>query len=226
MCGRYVFTSTAEAMLKLFGLSLDQPPPDRFNIAPGQYALTVRAAGGEMAPATARWGLVPHWAKDPAIAYRMINARSETAAEKPAFREALRQRRCLIPASAFYEWQGERSPKQPYAIYAEDREPFAFAGLWERWGDPAEPLETFTILTRAADPAIAWLHERQPVVLARSRFDEWLYDPAADATALLREPTPFAWATHPVSPRVSSARSEGADLLAPAPLLPTQGSLF
>ena len=226
MCGRYVFTSTAEAMLKLFGLSLDQPPPDRFNVAPGQFALTVRAAAGEMSPAHARWGLVPHWAKDPAIAYRMINARSETAAEKPAFREALCQRRCLIPASAFYEWQGEKPPKQPYAIYADDREPFAFAGLWERWGDPAKPLETFTILTRTADPAIAWLHERQPVVLARSRFEDWLGGPTADATALLHEPTPFAWSTHPVSPKVSNARSEGADLLAPAPLLPTQGSLF
>jgi putative SOS response-associated peptidase YedK len=226
MCGRYVFTSTAEAMLKLFGLSLDQPPPDRFNIAPGQFSLTVRAGDAGPVPATARWGLVPHWAKDPAIAYRMINARSETAAEKPAFREALRQRRCLIPASAFYEWQGDKPPKQPYAIYAEAREPFAFAGLWERWGGPAEPLETFTILTRAADPAIAWLHERQPVVLPPTWFADWLSGSAMDAAGLLREPTPFAWATHPVSTRVSSARSEGPDLMEPAPMQPSQRSLF
>ena len=226
MCGRYVFTSTADAMLKLFGLSVDAAPPDRFNIAPGQFSLTLRAGEAGPVPATARWGLVPHWAKYPAIAYKMINARSETAAEKPAFREALQQRRCLVPASAFYEWQSERSPKQPYAIYAEDRQPFAFAGLWERWGDPEQPLETFTVLTRVADDSISWLHQRMPVVVHRDRFDVWLSGPAPLAQDLLREPTPFQWATHPVSTKVNAARAEGPDLLEPAPLQPSQGSLF
>jgi putative SOS response-associated peptidase YedK len=226
MCGRYVFTSTAEAMLKLFGLTMDQPPPDRYNIAPGQYCLAVRAGEGGAEPASLRWGLVPHWAKDPAIAYRMINARSETAAEKPAFREALARRRCLIPASAFYEWQGEKPPKQPYAIYPEDHGPFAFAGVWERWGDPEQPLETFSILTRAADEGIAWLHHRMPVVMAPERFEVWLGGPADAAADLLHAPTPFAWATHPVSTRINGARAEGADLLEPAPLQPQQGSLF
>jgi len=213
-------------MLKLFGLSVDAAPPDRFNIAPGQFALTVRAGADGPAPATARWGLVPHWAKDPSIAYKMINARSETAAEKPAFREALQHRRCLIPASAFYEWQGDKPPKQPYAIYAEDRQPFAFAGLWERWGEPAQPLETFTILTRAADDSIAWLHARMPVVVNPVHFGDWLSGPAPLAQDLLREPTPFPWATHPVSTRVNGARAEGADLLAPVSLQPRQGRLF
>ncbi len=226
MCGRYVLTSAAEAMLKLFGLSINEPPPDRFNIAPGQYCLAVRA--GEQGPdaASLRWGLVPHWAKDPNVGYRMINARSETATDKPSFREALRQRRCLVPATAFYEWLGDKAPKQPYPIHAEDDRPFAFAGLWERWGDPQKPLETFSILTRNADASIAWLHDRMPVVMAPAHFDLWLNGPAPAATDLLREPTSFEWATHPVSNRVNNARAEGPDLMAPLPPPLRQGDLF
>ena len=226
MCGRYVLTSTAEAMLKLFGLSLNEPPPDRFNIAPGQYCLAVRAGEDGPAPASLRWGLVPHWAKDPNVGYRMINARSETAATKPSFRKAMQHRRCLVPASAFYEWLGNKAPKHPYAIYADDHRPFAFAGLWERWGDPQNPLETFSILTRNADASIAWLHDRMPVVMAPANFDLWLDGPAPAAADLLGEPTPFAWATHPVSARVNNARSEGPDLMEPLPPPLRQGDLF
>jgi len=214
-------------MLKLFGISIAEPPPDRFNIAPGRYCLAVRPGAAKPEAAWLRWGLLPPWARDPAIAGRTINARSETAAEKPAFREAMRQRRCLVPATAFYEWLGEKAPKQPYAIYAEDRQPFAFAGLWERWGDPAEPLETFSILTRNADESIAWLHDRMPAVVAPDHFEAWLSGPAPAAADLLAAPTPFAWAAHPVSTRVGSAKAEGADLLAPAQAPPPpQGSLF
>ena len=196
MCGRYVFITPAESMLRLFGLNVPKSAPTRFNMAPGQYGWIARAAadGQGMEAAEARWGLVPAWAKDSNVGYKMINARSETAAEKPAFREAMQRRRCLVPSHAFYEWEGAKPPKQPYLIYAEDRSPLVFAGLWERWERGGEALETFSVLTMAADQAIAWMHPRMPVPLPQEAWEPWVLGEAGMAQAVLENPRKVRWA--------------------------------
>lgn len=214
MCGRYVFTSPAEAMLRLFGLEIPASSPSRFNMAPGQFGWIARAGEQGLEAAQARWGLVPGWAKDPAIAFKTINARSETAADKPAFRDALQHRRCLIPADAFYEWHGAKTPKQPYLLYAKDRTPLVFAGLWERWDRGPQPLETFTVLTTAADEAISWLHPRMPIALPEAAREEWVLGNTQSARELLKHPAPVPWTWHTVSPAVNAVRNDSPALTA------------
>lgn len=215
MCGRYVFINPAQAMLRLFGLTLPAGEPTRFNMAPGQQGWIARAAadGSGMEAAQARWGLVPGWAKDANVGYKMINARSETAAEKPAFREAMQQRRCLIPSHAFYEWQGEKLSKQPYLIYAEDRSPLVFAGLWERGEHGGEALETFSVLTTAADKAIAWMHPRMPVVLPEDAWEPWVLGGPQMAQPVLENQRKVPWAWHPVSKAVNSVKNDSVELV-------------
>ena len=179
MCGRFAFYSPSEAAAALFGVDDAQPVEPRYNIAPTQYIAAVRAKPGAAERANRekvpreltmlRWGLVPFWAKDPAIGNRMINARAETVAEKPAFRAAYRKRRCLVLADGFYEWRKEGGGKIPYFIGASDGEPFAFAGLWESWTDPDsdDTLETATIITMSANAGHAERCRRR--ALARSR---------------------------------------------------------
>jgi len=216
VCGRFAFYSPAEATARLFGAdaSLDVKP--RYNIAPTQYVATVRdGAGGTRELASLRWGLVPFWAKDPSIGNRMINARAETVAEKPSFRNAYRQRRCLILADGFYEWHREGEVKIPYFISVADGKPFAFAGLWESWHSKStdESLETTTIVTAAANEYLSKLHHRMPVVLDPESADRWLageLDMPDDVPGL---DTRFrAW---PVDRRVNNARNESPDLVEP-----------
>lgn len=195
MCGRYVLTSPAEALRRLFGF-VEQPNlAPRVNIAPTQEAPVIRQRrqpAGERTLQALRWGLVPPWAESLAGAAKMINARGETVAETRAFRTAFQRRRCLVPANGFYEWVPGDPTKQPYLITRPDGAPFAFAGLWERWtlpagGDAAAELpyvDSFTIITTAANPVLAPLHHRQPVVLAHGDHAAWL-DPDAEAGALL-----------------------------------------
>jgi putative SOS response-associated peptidase YedK len=205
MCGRFSLSTEPTRLAEIFGLSrLPQTRP-RFNIAPTQQVLVVLrdTAGRAMRPM--RWGLIPPWADDPAIGNRLVNARSETAAAKPAFRHAFRQRRCLLPADAFYEWQkvGPKG-KQPYAIRMADDSTFALAGLWERWQPqrPAEPagpggtevIETCTVLTTTANDLVGPIHDRMPVILDARDWDRWLdveQTDAAAATALM-QPFPAA----------------------------------
>lgn len=186
MCGRYTLSVPAETIAEHFGLEAVPDLAPRFNIAPTQAAPVVRWSPAAEAPALAflRWGLVPAWAKDAAGAGRLINARAETAADKPSFRAALRRRRCLVPADGFYEWRAEGGAKQPYHIARPDHAPFAFAGLWERWSRGAEPLETFTILTTDANAALRPLHDRMPVILDPADYDLWL-DPLATDPSLV-----------------------------------------
>jgi len=224
MCGRYVFTSPAEALLRLFGIEIPAEAPSAYNIAPGQDAWIVRAGAQGTEAAALRWGLVPFWAKDTNIGYKMINARSETAAEKPAFREALKRRRCLIPADAFYEWHAGENPKQPYLVYRKDRSPLLFAGLWECWEKGDGPLETFAVLTKPADEAIAWLHDRQPVVLGQDASEAWLNGGSEVAQAVLEKPAAVDWAWHKVSRAVNATRNEGPSLV--DPWQQAQGSLL
>lgn len=181
MCGRFTLATPASKLIEIFGLREFPSISPRYNIAPSQQVICIRADETQQTTATSlRWGLVPAWAKDLTIGYRMINARSETAAEKPAFRHAFRSQRCLIPADGFYEWQktGSKS-KQPWYIQLNDEQPFAFAGLWETWqprSGALGPVESCTILTTAANRDLASLHERMPVFLAASDYGAWLSD--------------------------------------------------
>jgi putative SOS response-associated peptidase YedK len=220
MCGRYALYTPVEAMVRLFGLVEAQAQPPRYNIAPTQIVSVVRADDqGARRAEGLRWGLVPFWAKELAIGNRMINARGETVAEKPAFRQAWRRRRCLIPADGFYEWQKLPDGKQPWFISSDGPEPLAFAGLWERWDDRgrAEPVETCTIITTTANLTLRPLHERMPVILAPGAWDRWL-DPGAgneELASLLRPAADELLSARPVSRRVNSPGNDGPELVEP-----------
>lgn len=170
MCGRFTLTQP-EQIPDCFGVQPEQIPPPRYNIAPSQpVGVILQRADLPREYRLQQWGLIPAWAKDPAIAKRLINARAETAHEKPAFRAAFRRRRCLIPADGFYEWKPEKQGKQPYYFHLPQHQVFAFAGLWDSW----QEIETFTILTTAANAAIQPIHHRMPVILAPEVYEEWL----------------------------------------------------
>jgi putative SOS response-associated peptidase YedK len=203
----------------------------RYNIAPSQEVAAVRhdEAGNERQAAWLQWGLVPPWALDPAVGYRMINARGETVATKPAFREAFRRRRCLLVADGFYEWQRGTKPKQPYYIRLNKDRPFAFAGLWQRWHKGERVIESCTIITTEANELVAALHDRMPVILKEQDYDAWL-DPHVDDAGRLKSllsPYPAGQMTaYPVSTAVNSPRHDGPDCIEPAAGGKVQGSLF
>ena len=187
MCGRFTLRTPAGAIVEQFHLRGELQLPLRFNIAPSQPIAAVRqtVAGGERELAMLRWGLIPFWAKEAAIGNRMINARSETLAEKPSFRAAYKNRRCLIVADGYYEWQKRESGKQPYYFHRQDDGPFAFAGLWERWDKGPEPIESCTIITTDANELSRPIHDRMPVILSPEKYDLWL-DPEFEETAPLQ----------------------------------------
>jgi putative SOS response-associated peptidase YedK len=230
MCGRFTLTSTPEALAERFGL--DAPPScaPRYNIAPGQEILAIRAPReGARAADLLRWGLVPSWS-DPASARAPhINARSETAAQRPAFRDAFRSRRCIVPASGFYEWAHRGDFRQPYWIAPRDGAPLGIAGLWESWAAPdGAPLESCALLTTAANARIAELHPRMPAILAPSAYGDWL-DPELDVASLaaLLAPLPTdALALRPVGTRVNRVEYDDAACLEAVPEPPSQPSLF
>lgn len=218
MCGRYMLTSPVEALRQLFLFEQRPNLPPRFNIAPTQDVPIVRwnRERTERELALVRWGLVPFWAKDLKIGARMINARAETVATLPAFREAYRQRRCLIPADGFFEWQKVGKARQPFLIKRRDGAPFALAGLWERWRAPGDDksLHSCTIITTSANELVAPLHDRMPVILAPDDHDRWL-DLESDGRPVLK-PCPAAWLeTYPVSPRVNRPQNDDAACIQP-----------
>jgi putative SOS response-associated peptidase YedK len=178
-----------------------------------------------------RWGLVPSFAEDPAVGNRMINARAETVARKPAFREPFRKRHCLVPAHGFYEWRRAGRVRDPYLLKMKDGGPFAFASVWDFWKRGGNPIESCAILTTAANALVAPIHNRMPVILDRSLYDLWL-DPDADPDALQRILRPFpasAMVAIPVSPRVNSPAVDDADCERPVaepPASPVQTTLF
>ncbi len=225
MCGRFTLRIDSEDVARAFDArrgGLDHPP--RYNISPTRPVTVVRlsAEDGGRELAEARWGLVPHWVDDPEdFDLTLINARSETAAEKPAFRDAFRSRRCLLPADGFYEWVAGNGSKQPWYVRRGDDRPFALAGLWDRWEGPGgRRLESATILTCEPDEVVGKLHDRMPVVLPPEWWDAWM-DPAgdpADASDLLR---PYrrnerAFEAHPVSRAVNRPDRDGPELVEPA----------
>ncbi|MDX2232670.1 MAG: SOS response-associated peptidase [Leptolyngbyaceae cyanobacterium bins.349] len=222
MCGRYTQTQSASAIAQAFGLSDVPTLPPRYNIAPTQLVGTVLHT--QQQPdrefRVLRWGLVPSWAKDPAIGNRLINARAETVAEKPSFRSALRYRRCLVVADGFYEWQRDGRKKQPYYFQLEAHRPFGFAGLWEHWESQTtgEILETCTILTTAANEVLSPIHDRMPVILPPEDYDRWL-DPELNRSdlllPLLRPYPAAAMQAYPVSAVVNRATSDRPECIQP-----------
>lgn len=222
MCGRYALYGPISRLSERFSASIDEMPADfgpRYNAAPMQMLPVVRQRpGGERVAHLLRWGLLPGWAKDPGIATRLINARAETLAEKPAFRAAYRARRCIVPASGFYEWRATPGGKQPYYIQPANDELFGLAGLWERWTRPeGTPIDTFTVITTAANATMQALHERMPVILQPAEYGPWLSrDTAPERLGQLLAPCPDGMLSmHPVSKAVGNVRNEGARLIAP-----------
>ena len=218
MCGRYAFFSPAEAVRRSFAVEAVPALEPRYNVAPTQAVPAVREGpDGHRSVALLHWGLVPSWAKDRALGNRMINARCETLAERPAFRRAYRSRRCILPADGWYEWQPGAAGKQPWFIRSRDGEPLGLAGLWETWKDPdGSTLESCAIITTDAAAAIAHIHHRMPVVLPAEAYEAWLDPAGQDLQALgrwLGPCDPARLRAYPVSRRVNNPRNEGPELV-------------
>jgi putative SOS response-associated peptidase YedK len=219
MCGRFTLTVSGAEVAEWFGLAEDPTLQPRYNLAPTQPLAIIREAAGAGRQLTqARWGLIPSWASDAAIGNRMINARAETVADKPAFRAAFRKRRCLVPASGYYEWKKTDGRKQPYLIGVGGH-PFAFAGLWEMWDREGEPVESCALLTTEANGFTRSIHDRMPVILAPADYGLWL-DPTVQDPAklqpLLRPYLDAEMVAHPVSTWVNDPRHEGPRCVEPA----------
>jgi len=225
MCGRYELQMIEGlgTRFRATSVRLDFNTP-RYNVAPGQFMPVVTRKDGQNSVEMMKWGLIPSWAKDPRIGYKMINARAETVLEKPSFRKPLQSARCLVPVSGFYEWHdtgqgtGKDKGKVPYHIYLKDEQVFALAGLYSTWLSPdGQPLDTYSIITTSASAFMERLHHRMPVILSETAEDEWL-DPATPLPRLMGLLAPFEsekMAALPVSPRVNSVRNDDASLLTP-----------
>ncbi len=243
MCGRYTAAKDFGELIKLMGIVMARVPffAPRYNIAPTQLAPVIYhplssdfgAASGGPAVKLMRWGLIPSWAKDESVGNALINARSETIESRTAFREAFKHRRCLIPADSFYEWKEMHGERQPFRVMLKSGEPFCFAGLWDRWvkppaagkfdtdldeAPPSETIESFTIITRAANPAIAPLHDRMPVIMAPNHYGWWLRDDDGRSEShkmALGHPLEEPLKIYPVSDLVNSPKTDDARCIEP-----------
>lgn len=224
MCGRFVQANAPTLLVEHFDvdeIALDEEFVPHYNVAPRMDALTIVDRDARRLLGRMRWGLVPSWAESPAVGDRMINARAETVTEKGAFKAAFERRRCIIPVDGFYEWQVAPGPrKQPMYIYSRSGSPLAMAGIWELWRDRAVPdapwLRTCTVLTTHANATMAAVHDRMPVFLDATDWNEWLDPESADVDelrSLLRPARDDILAMHPVSTRVNAARHDDASLI-------------
>ncbi len=224
MCGRFTLVTEGEALVEAFDVDktdvdLAQLAP-RYNIAPTQPVLIVRQAADAEARelALVQWGLIPSWAKDPKMGSRLINARSETVAEKPSFRAAFKRRRCIVPADGFFEWQKQNGRKQPLYIQLAGERPFGLAGLWESWQDgDGSYLETCTILTTTPNELMASIHDRMPVILEQDDYDQWLIpgDKPENDLHLLRPFPAEKMHAYPISDWVNSPAHDDSRCIAP-----------
>ncbi len=224
MCGRYTLSSPIEVVADLFSVDAGHAPaalPPRYNLAPTQSAPVVRIAraGGPRTLELLRWGLIPSWAKEAEIGNRLINARAESLAEKPAYKSSFKKKRCLVAVDGFYEWKAEGKVKQPYLIHRQDGRPFAFAGLWSSWKNPeGETVDTFTIVTTSPNGLLAPIHNRMPVILEPKDFDLWL-DPRMEDTERLQAlfgPGPEeGFEAVPVSRAVNNPGNDSPDCIEP-----------
>lgn len=220
LCGRFALTADLDYLIERFQIEypieFDYVP--RYNIAPSQDVTVVIKGQKGNKMGQLRWGLVPSWAKDPSIGYKMINARSETAHEKASFKQPLRSKRCLVLADSFYEWKRESTrTKQPHRIYLKHNEPFAFAGLWSVWETEGQRLATCTVLTTSANEMMCELHDRMPVILPKDVEETWL-NPQTDyetVMGLLRQYPSEDMTHYPVSQAVNSPKNEGPALAEP-----------
>jgi putative SOS response-associated peptidase YedK len=219
MCGRYSLIQSAEAIASSFELKNLPDLSPRYNIAPSQSVATVLQKS-ERKLKWMQWGLIPSWAKDSKIGYKLINARAETISEKPAFRSAFKSRRCSIVADGFYEWQKVEKRKQPYYFQRQDEKPFAFAGLWEIWQPQTEEaLFTCTIVTTTANDLMQPIHERMPVILTPDSYDQWLDPNATDLRSLQDLLQPCAsevLKAFPISSTVNNSANDTPDCIVPA----------
>jgi putative SOS response-associated peptidase YedK len=236
MCGRYRLSRRKEILAEYFDAGEDVDWAPRYNVAPSQDVPVIRqdATTPVRSASLMRWGLIPWWAKDAKAGFKMINARAESVAEKPAFREPLQSRRCLIPADGFYEWAKEGNAKSPYCFARADDAVFAFAGLWDRWKSPdGELLHSCSIITTTANALVRGIHDRMPVILERENYDLWL-DPGFDKTEplldFLKPFRPESMRSWRVSTRVNSVLNDDAgcsEEYHPEPMAPQpQGLLF
>lgn len=219
MCGRYTLTTSEKEIKRSFGLPkpIDNYEPS-FNIAPGQNVLAIIHDGARKRAGYLKWGHVPSWAKDEKIGYKMINARSETAHEKPSFKNLLARKRCLIVADSFYEWKQTDGSKQPKRIQVADRELFAFAGLWDKWEQNGKTLFTCTMLTKDANDFMRSIHHRMPIILPKEKEADWI-DPhikkPAEVKHFLDEIDDEEFTAYPVSTHVNAARNNDQTCIAP-----------
>ena len=233
MCGRYRLSRRKQLIQEYFETSESETEwSPRYNIAPTQLVPVIRQHPKEPARELSliRWGLIPSWAKNSSGAARMINARSETAGTMPAFRDSLRSRRCLIPADGFYEWQGMGKAKQPYCFEVGENELFAFAGLWDRWKDPAgNPMESCSILTTIPNAMTSTVHNRMPVILDPDCYDLWL-DPGLReevvASEMLKPFDARVMRRYPISSRINHVANDDEQCSQPVKLGPIQTGLF
>jgi putative SOS response-associated peptidase YedK len=217
MCGRFTQRADSKKLAKAFEVAEVPKAEARYNIAPTQDILGVYELADAREMAFYKWGLIPSWAKDRSMGTRLINARSETVAEKPAFREAFKKRRCIIPSDGFYEWQRTGGRKQPFFFRMRDESPFGFAGLWERWqGEDGEVINSCAILTTEANEVLRPVHNRMPVILHPEEYSLWLGGDARERQLLQEMLRPFPaeeMVGHPVGSSVNSPRNQGAELV-------------
>ena len=220
MCGRYTLRTPIDVLAEEFQIeeypSLITP---NYNVAPTQEVAAVVEEDEKRKLEMFHWGLIPSWAKDPAIGNKMINARAETVSEKPSFRKAFKVRRCLILADGFYEWQKIDSGKQPYHIKMQDGSPFAFAGLWETWGRNGEEIRSCSIITTEANDLMNEIHHRMPVILPTEDYAMWLdpdFDEKEPLTSLLKPYPADAMEAYPVSRRVNKPSNNEPGVVEPA----------
>ena len=221
MCGRFTQQRPASELAEIFSAEplVDDPGP-RYNVAPTDDALVVVQREERRAVTAYRWGLIPHWAENAKVGSRMFNARAETLTSSPAFRDALRRKRCLVPVDAFYEWRREGAVRQPYTIARADGRPLVLAGLWSGWRDPATETvrRTFTIVTTRPNDTIAELHDRMPVILDDAAWPIWL-DPgqseSGELLAMLEPDERVELDLRPVSRLVNDVRNDGPELVVP-----------
>jgi putative SOS response-associated peptidase YedK len=220
MCGRYCITSAPEAIRRLFRYRAQPNFPPRYNVAPTQPVPIVRLSQGEREFALVRWGLIPAWVKDPKTFSLVLQARSDTVLDKPSFKNAMKYRRCLIPADGFYEWNEGTTPRRPYVVRPTHGGPVAFAGLWESWMGPnGEELETAAVITTNANKTLRPIHFRMPAVIPPEAFDLWLdcRNVDADTAAALLVPAPEdLFEAYEISPAVNRVANDYPGLLEPA----------
>lgn len=218
MCGRFSLFEDINSLKEQFQFDFPEDLDARYNIAPGQDILTVIENGKGRIGTMMRWGLIPFWADDEKIGYRMINARGETVDEKASFKHAFKQKRCLILTDGFYEWKKEGKQKQPYRFGMKNKKPFALAGLWENWNKDGKAITSCTIITTGPNDVTEKIHDRMPVILPEDKLDLWLNSSMDQTQELKKLLVPYdadIMEAYPVSTAINSAKNEGKELIAP-----------